>query len=202
VRQFPDGAPLAEFRVRTCFMLDQCAAPLGEDAVSDRDGSVVIDLAQNRLWLNTYFRVTAPPGTNYPVHLFFPAAWTLTHSFRQDLTVYVREGIGSIPLPDPHLGGVLFFAYDCAQALDRAAGVAVSASPAGSSKPTQYTGLGHTQTTDAPATFANGIGFIENLPPGLVVLTATRVATGELIGKTSIVIEADAITVAELVPTP
>jgi len=201
--------PLAGFHVKTCFVLgavsaqqfglDFCAKPL-DDQISDPDGNVVIDLSKNGLNISHYFEVTPPPGFAYQTHLFFLPGWTLTHSTTADFTIYLPTSLGNIPPSDPGLGGVLFFTRDCSWILTRAAGVEVSARPAGSA--TQYATEGLVPSESATATDSRATGFITNLPPGQVMLSTWRHDTGERIGDTPIVIQAGALTVAELVPTP
>jgi hypothetical protein len=181
------------------FGLDFCANPL-DDQKSDADGNVVMDLTRNSLDIHPYFEVTAPPGRDYQTHLFFLPEWTLTHSTTADFTIYLPTSFGNIPPSDPGLGGVLFFTRDCSWILTRAARVEVSADPSGSA--THYVTEGLVPSESATATDSRATGFITNLPPGQVMLSTWRHDTGERIGDTPIVIQAGALTIAGLVPTP
>jgi hypothetical protein len=189
------------FHVKGCLLLDTtCAVPF-DDRITDEAGNFVLDLRRNDYWSSMYFEVTAPNVLDYRTHLFFLPDWTLTHSLRWTFNVYPRDSTADVPASDPGLGGVLFFTHDCKQSLwPRAAGVEVSARPAGS--PTRYTLEGLKADLDAQFTDIKGTGFITNLPPGQVKLSAWRHDPPELIGTTPIVIRADTLTIAELTPTP
>jgi hypothetical protein len=189
--------------VRVCGVLDYfCTMPIA-DAMTDQPGDFQLDLSQNSSWNRVYFEVT-PPNDDYRTHLFHVPAWTLTHSQRRVFNVYPRGSTADVPSSNPGLGGVLFFTYDCKQSLlpwARAAGVEVTASPAGSA--TRYTLEGLSPNSDAKFTDANGVGWITDLPPGKdVILNAVRYDTKEHIGTTPITIRADGLTIVELVPTP
>jgi hypothetical protein len=198
----PQAKTLAGFDVKACIPRDVLCTNPFDDTKTDQDGRAVLDLSKNFFGNTTYFEVTAPIGLNYPPHLFFLANWTLTHSLRWDFFVYVRGSLLSIPVDDPTLGGVLFFAFDCNQALHRAAGVDVTTIDPPGSWPTTYVRMGLPPDSTATSTDFSGIGFIINLPPGQVVLSAQRHDTGQLIGKTKIVIQPGAMTIVQLVPTP
>lgn len=198
----PGGIPLEGFRVRGCVPRDACKEPIPmAETTSDPDGNFFLDLSQNYFGSAAYIEVTAPAGLDYPKHLFFEPPAVFNHASRWDFDVYIRESKNSVPLPDPSLGGVLFFAHDCSGR--RAAGVEVTATPAGTSDVPAYVVPGFRANPNDTATLAAGIGFIVNLPPGQVILSSHRQTTQhELIGTTPIMIEADAMTIVDLVPTP
>jgi hypothetical protein len=122
------------------------------------------------------------------------------YSLHKNFYVAPPDSPFRLPRSDPGRGGVLFFVYDCGQILRSAAGVEVTASPAGSAP--LYAQDGLIPVPSATATFSVGAGTIINLPPGQVTLSATLQATGQLIGVTPILIEPGATTIVELVPTP
>jgi hypothetical protein len=200
VYDIPSLNPLANFRVRGCVPRD-CVKPFAE-TYSDADGNVSLDISQNFFGTTAYLEVTAPsgPGPDYPKHLFFEPTDALNHSSRWDLAVYIRESVDSVPLPDPQLGGLLFFTHDCSGG--RAAGVEVSASNPGTSDPPAYQVPGLKSNPNDTATLDSGIGIIINLPPGQQTLTSRRQGSEQLIGTQVVVIEADAMTIVDLVPTP
>jgi hypothetical protein len=211
---FVDFIPLgAGFHVKMCLYLgaftaqgdsglDPCAIPL-DDAVSDDGGNVILDLGKSAQ-VSSYFEVTAPPGLDYPKTLFFPAAWTLTHSLYKVFYLDARNSNLSLPASDPGRGGIAFRTFDCRQVLNLAAGVEVTAVPAGSvvAVAAMYARPGLIPDQGLSSTSSMGIGIITNLPAGPVMLFTRRHDTGELIGKTPIVIQPDGVTVVELVPTP
>lgn len=207
VTDIPSFDTLEGFRIRGCVPRDGCLLPFAE-AYSDAKGNVYdaksnvdfLDLSRNFFGTAAYIEVTAPPGLDYPKHLFFEPTDFLNHSSRWDFSVYVRESVDSVPLPDPNLGGLLFFTHDCSGL--RAAGVEVSASPAGTSDPPAYQVPGFDSNPNDTATLVSGIGIIVNLPPGQVTISSRLQATGQLIGKQLVVIQADSMTIVDLVPTP
>jgi len=182
--------------------LDPCAMSR-DDQVSDDGGKVVLDLSRGS-GFSTYFEVTAPPGLDYQKSLFFLAEWTLTHSLHKEFYLDLRNTVLSLPTAGPGRGVVVFRTFDCRQALNLAAGVEVEAevnsSPAGD-RPV-YTALGVVPDRGATSTSGEGVGIITNLPAGQVTLYAHRHDTGQLIGRTQIMVQPDAVTVVELVPTP
>jgi hypothetical protein len=201
----PMTSPVAGLDVKGCIARDTPCSGSGFDhAQTDGDGGFVLDLSKNPYGNSSFFEVTAPTGLglDYPPHLFFLARWTLTHSLRYPFFIYRPLTVDTIPMRDPTLGGVLFFAFDCSIALHPAAGVEVTANPNSGSSPTRYVPQGYPFDPTARATFPSGIGFIADLEPGPKTLSAIRHDTGEPIGTTQIVIQAGAMTIAELVPTP
>jgi hypothetical protein len=195
----PGGAALEGFRIRGCVPRDQCDKPFAETK-SDPDGTFFLDISKSPFGTTAYVEVSAPSGLNYPKHLFFEPPDVFNHAARLDYYVYVRESYNSVPLPDPTLGGLLFFTYDCSGR--RVAGVEVTPSPAGSSDPPAYVIPGLRADPRDTATLPAGIGFIKNLPPGQVTLSMRRQSTQESIGIQRVVIEADAMTIVDLFPTP
>jgi hypothetical protein len=209
---FTSFSPLRGFHVKLCPALgafdaqgdsgpDLCSAL--EDVVSDQDGNVEMDLSKlagirEMAPLDCYFEVTAPSDLDYPKHLFFLPGWALTHSLHKNFYVSPRGSVVSLPPSAPGHGGVLFVAHDCSQVLHAADGVEVTADPAGIGP--IYGG----PQPDRSATFTSstGIGAISDLPAGQVKLSSKRHDTGEPIGTTLIVIEADATTIVDLVPMP
>jgi hypothetical protein len=192
------GVPLQGFRVRGCVPRDGCLKPFAE-TLSDADGNVSLDFSNSPFGTTAYIEVSAPPGLNFPKHLFFEPNDLLNHSTRWDLSVYQRGSVEAVPLPDPTLGALLFFTYDCSGL--RAAGVEVTASPAKGAT-TAYVTPGLEPDGSDTATLPAGIGTIINLPPGPVTLSMRRQSTQELIGIQHVVIEADAMTIVDLFPTP
>jgi hypothetical protein len=148
-----------------------------------------------------FFEITEPAGFEYQKHLFFLPSWILTNSLQWTFGLNARSSPFALPVSAPGLGAVLFFAYDCGQALISASGVEVKATPAGVSGAPSYVNPGYPVDPNATFTDGDGIGFIINLPPGLVTLSTFRHETGEQIGQTPIVIQPDAMTIAYLVPT-
>jgi len=193
--------PVVGFDVKACAPRDfLCMNPFDE-MKTNQEGRVELDLSKNIFGTSAYFEVTAPIGLDYPTTLFFLPSWILTHSVRTGFIIYHPASNGNIPVSDPGRGGVLFFVHDCSQAGHRAAGVEVTANPPGSSPPA-YVREGYAPDPSVTFTDSIGIGFITNLLPGQVKLSAVRHDTGEHIGTTPIVIQAGAMTIAELVPTP
>jgi hypothetical protein len=211
VLRIVDSGALAGFRVKMCSALgaisaldsqggaDLCPMPLDEQ-VSNEAGNVVLDLNKSS-GLGSYFEVIPPPGQDYPTTHFFLAGWTLTHSRHSDFFLAARNSTFSLPASSPGHGSVGFQTYDCRQVLNRVPGVVVSASPAGSAS-TVYLAPGFVPDLSATSTSSEGLGSMTNLPEGQVTLSANRQETGELIGKTPIVIQSDTETFVELVPTP
>jgi len=119
----------------------------------------------------------------------------------------LNETCPCVNAADPTYGGVLFFAHDCVPALGvgEGAGVHVTVDPANATdatNPVGYVNQGIQFDPTATSTFPYGVGFILNVPPGRVTLTATREATQQFIGRTQIWVRADASTVVDLAPTP
>jgi hypothetical protein len=191
--------PLKGFHVRGCVPRDGCLQPFAE-SLSEADGKVSLDFSNSPFGTTAYIEVTAPPGLNYPKHLFFEPNDVLDHSTFWNLFVYQRGSVESVPMHDPTLGALLFFTYDCSGI--RAAGVQVTAYSPEATLATLYVKPGLRPDPNDTATFTDGIGIIENVPPGRVTLSMRRQSTQEPIGSQDVVIEADALTVVDLFPTP
>jgi len=204
VLKFPEKTTLEGFEVKGCYPSDfPCQEPF-DSGMTDGDGHFVLDLRKNIFESPMFFEVTAPADFDYPKHLFFLPSWILTNSLQWTFALNARHSPFALPVSEPGLGAVLFFAYDCGQALNSAAGVEVQATAAGASAPLgapSYVKPGYPVDPNATFTDGDGVGFIINLPAGLVTLSAFRHETGEQIGQTRIVIQPEAMTIAHLVPT-
>jgi hypothetical protein len=209
VVDYPSGNTLTGFDVKMCIFGhdSSCDAPVDEK-VSNANGDFVLDLektiASNGHALSAYFEVTPPAGLDYPTHLFFEPGWALSHSWRQAFVIYSRTSKGSVA-GDPKFGDMLFVAHDCKPfgwTLYGAGGVQVTADPAGTAGPTRYPMQNLQLDPSATATYPYGVGFIQGLPPGQVILTARRQETQELIGKMTIWVRAGATSIVDMGPTP
>ncbi len=208
-------AAVPNLPVRACGGFDTtCATPL-QGATTGADGLVTIGVPK---FFSGYLEISAPapdagadaaPGaTPYP-SIVYPIP-NQGASFDTSTTVpalvVAPAELGGIAQAlsasvAPGFGHVFGATFDCA--LGRAAGIVIRADTVAPGKTfTYYIGSNLLPSATQTETSVRGSAGFVNLPPGFVTISYSLAATGQTVGRATVLVRPDTVTLAMLTPSP
>ncbi|MEY4551076.1 MAG: hypothetical protein RL685_7271 [Pseudomonadota bacterium] len=180
-------APPPNLRARACGIADPtCSDPITPFVAADASGVVQLTLYHGFVG---YLEVTS--DITLPNLAFFPATLTAdTSSVFQELVPrtlvqpadYVNLGLLNGIVQDPTTGYVAIFALNCAGKASE--NVAYALNNQGSA--VRFYFSNNFPSITLQSTTPDGLGGFANVPGGLATVSATRVATGELVRTASL----------------
>lgn len=189
--------PLPGVHARLCRRIDvTCAAPLGDDLVTDESGQVTFSVPGG---FDGYVAFDGPDIIhglfffNPPVAADLPQAMISIGSTQVIALLALQAGA----VQDPDRGVVLLGARDCTGA--PAPGVTFTVSGSDPAAVPFYSEQGLPSGT-AQQTDSAGYGGLLNAPAGSVTFTATVVETGQRIGSVTLLSQENAITYGSISP--